>query len=539
MNLAKKTVFFIALAAVALTALYVSMPVHAITLDDQIAAIRAQIAALQNQLQQLLGLQNNPQPVWCHTFNTNLRIGESGPEIAALQTALSKEGLFTQTASNGFATFDEPLASATVAFQEKFASEILAPSNLTHGTGFVGNATRAKLNALFGCNGNITNTGDDLLINSVSGPTSLAVNQTGTWTINASDPDDARLNYWVNWGDRMPLMPGLMTPFSQTASFTHSYFTAGTYTITFRVSDTEGNVATQTATVTVGSQGNLAPTANSQSISTNQNTQAQITLTGSDPQNLPLTFMVVSNPAHGSLTGTAPNLTYTPNANFTGNDSFTFKVNNGSQDSNIATVSIMVNGSGNSNRTPVITSVSGPVSLAINQTGTWTIRASDVDSNTLTYSVMWGDEGQMRAMMASPIISSGQTATFTHSYAAAGTYTVVFHVMDSSGNTATSTLTVSVFGSSSGQNQQNSVSVMDSFFSPRTIIISAGTTVTWTNMGSMNHTVTADNASFDSGALPPGSTFSRTFNTPGTFNYYCRFHGGPGGVGMSGVVIVQ
>ncbi len=88
---------------------------------------------------------------------------------------------------------------------------------------------------------------------------------------------------------------------------------------------------------------NQVPTANAQSVTVHENSSASITLTGSDPQNLLLHYTIVSNVSHGTLSGTAPTLTYTPAANFTGNDSFTFKVNNGSLDSATATVSITVN----------------------------------------------------------------------------------------------------------------------------------------------------------------------------------------------------
>lgn len=75
---------------------------------------------------------------------------------------------------------------------------------------------------------------------------------------------------------------------------------------------------------------------------------------------------------------------------------------------------------------------------------------------------------------------------------------------------------------------QYNVAVADYSFTPRTAVINVGDTVTWTNSGSMMHTVTADNGSFDSGTLAPGQSFSHTFTTPGTYTYYCRFHGGPG-----------
>lgn len=84
------------------------------------------------------------------------------------------------------------------------------------------------------------------------------------------------------------------------------------------------------------------PVAHSQSAVLTKNTSKAITLSGFDPQNLNLTYTVVTNPGHGSLSGTAPNLTYTPATNYTGLDSFTFKANNGTSDSNIATVYIIV-----------------------------------------------------------------------------------------------------------------------------------------------------------------------------------------------------
>lgn len=66
-------------------------------------------------------------------------------------------------------------------------------------------------------------------------------------------------------------------------------------------------------------------------------------------------------------------------------------------------------------------------------------------------------------------------------------------------------------------------------FSPTSLTIKAGTTVTWTNKTSAPHTVTSDDGkSFDSGASNPiaaqSGTFSFTFKTPGTFAYHCTFH---------------
>jgi hypothetical protein len=99
---------------------------------------------------------------------------------------------------------------------------------------------------------------------------------------------------------------------------------------------------TATVTITV-SPVNDAPVAYAQSQTTNEDTAKSITLTGSDVDGDTLTFSVVASPSHGSLSGSPPALTYTPTANYYGTDSFTFKANDGTVDSNTATVSITVN----------------------------------------------------------------------------------------------------------------------------------------------------------------------------------------------------
>lgn len=75
---------------------------------------------------------------------------------------------------------------------------------------------------------------------------------------------------------------------------------------------------------------------------TQEDTATSITLTGSDKDGDPLAYIVVTQPSHGQLSGTAPELTYAPGANFHGSDSLTFKVNDGQLDSEPATVAITV-----------------------------------------------------------------------------------------------------------------------------------------------------------------------------------------------------
>jgi plastocyanin len=82
------------------------------------------------------------------------------------------------------------------------------------------------------------------------------------------------------------------------------------------------------------------------------------------------------------------------------------------------------------------------------------------------------------------------------------------------------------------------VTIVDGAFRDKEISVPVGTTVVWTSSASASHTVTADDGSFSSGTLRPGESFRFTFTSPGSFPYYCGFHGGQNGAGMSGVVTV-
>jgi len=88
---------------------------------------------------------------------------------------------------------------------------------------------------------------------------------------------------------------------------------------------------------------NNAPIAQSRSVIVNANTAVPITLVATDPDGDPLTYRV-SAPVHGALTGSAPDLIYTPATNYCGLDSFTFMASDGKTNSNVAQVQILVLG---------------------------------------------------------------------------------------------------------------------------------------------------------------------------------------------------
>jgi plastocyanin len=79
-----------------------------------------------------------------------------------------------------------------------------------------------------------------------------------------------------------------------------------------------------------------------------------------------------------------------------------------------------------------------------------------------------------------------------------------------------------------------SVTIADFSFSPGTVTVNVGDTVTWTNNGPTPHSATASDGSFDTGIFPRGQSRSHTFNAAGTFAYFCTPH-----PNMRGTVVVQ
>jgi len=104
------------------------------------------------------------------------------------------------------------------------------------------------------------------------------------------------------------------------------------------------DLANRTSVVTIADNdgANHVPVAHAQTVDALQATAKLITLSASDANNDELRYIIVTQPISGTLSGIAPNLTYTPPVGFVGNDSFTFKVNDGQVDSSTATVTIIV-----------------------------------------------------------------------------------------------------------------------------------------------------------------------------------------------------
>ena len=156
----------------------------------------------------------------------------------------------------------------------------------------------------------------------------------------------------------------------------------GEDSLTFKVNDGNADSNVSTITLIIG-QINDLPVAITQSVTTAEDTAVSITLTGTDQDGDTLTYTVVDQPSNGALSGTAPNLAYMPNTNYNGDDSFTFKVNDGTVDSEPATVSITVTAV---NDPPVAPAQS--VTTAEDTAVAITLVGTDADGDTLTYTVV-------------------------------------------------------------------------------------------------------------------------------------------------------
>ncbi|PYQ88475.1 MAG: adhesin, partial [Acidobacteria bacterium] len=156
----------------------------------------------------------------------------------------------------------------------------------------------------------------------------------------------------------------------------------GPDSFTFKANDgtVDSSAATVSLTVTAV---NDAPVANAQTVTTAEDTAKAIVLTATDVDGDPLTYAIVAGPAHGTLSGVAPTVTYTPAANYNGPDSVTFKANDGTLNSNVATVTLTVTPV---NDAPVATAQS--VTTNQDTAKAMTLTATDVDGDTLTYAVV-------------------------------------------------------------------------------------------------------------------------------------------------------
>jgi len=191
------------------------------------------------------------------------------------------------------------------------------------------------------------------------------VNQPASLQLVATDLDNDPLTYQITTRPAHGTLAGSGTNYLYAPQ--PGYL--GADTVLFQASDGKDTSKPATIHITVTDQ-NTPPIAQDFSIQTLINTPTNITLEATDPESSPLHFHVVTHPLNGKITGKGQVITYSPNTFFVGSDRFTFKADDGELDSNIATVSVVVDPG---NHPPVSTNqevfvienIATPISLAV------------------------------------------------------------------------------------------------------------------------------------------------------------------------------
>lgn len=200
----------------------------------------------------------------------------------------------------------------------------------------------------------------------------------GTFTLTATAADaDGAITKVEFFRDGVLLGEDTTPPYS----FDVSGLPIGSYNFLARATDNSSS-ATDSAPVTI-SVANFPPTAPGQDLATDEDTAIALTLTATDPNGDILTYDIVAGPSHGVLSGIAPNLTYTPHANFHGSDSFTFTAGDAALTSAAATVNLTINAV---NDRPVATDKS--VELAEDVSAAVALAGMDVETAVLNYTVV-------------------------------------------------------------------------------------------------------------------------------------------------------
>jgi cellulase/cellobiase CelA1 len=232
---------------------------------------------------------------------------------------------------------------------------------------------------------------------------------------------------------------------------------SGSDSFSFKANDGAANSNIATISITINAV-NDAPVAANQNLVTSEDSSLNITLSASDIDSGSLTFSVVSGPSHGSLSGTAPNFTYTPNANYNGNDSFTFKASDGQDDSNTATISIEVIPV---NDAPVASTQN--VTLSEDAAKAITLGATDADGDALTYVIV-------TAPLKGALTGSGANWTYTPNTNVNGPDSFAFKASDgqADSNTATVNLNIQPVNDAPVANTQN---VTTAFNTAKSIVL--------------------------------------------------------------------
>ncbi len=227
----------------------------------------------------------------------------------------------------------------------------------------------------------VTDVNDAPVITSVA-PTSVILGEEYTYTPSATDAENDSLTW------SLTQKPAGMTINVTTGAISWTPAEAGSSgTVRLVANDGNSDSVAQTFVITVSEPDNEAPVigqGETDTLTIDEDTEGSTTLTATDANGDSLSWSVSSPASNGSAAVVGGNVTYTPNANFNGNDSFTVQVSDGS-----LTDSIVVNVTVNAvNDLPVIAQGAGTtLTTAENNSTGVTLSASDVDGDSLSWSI--------------------------------------------------------------------------------------------------------------------------------------------------------
>jgi len=249
----------------------------------------------------------------------------------------------------------------------------------------------------------------------------------------ASDPNGLSMSYAASGLPAGLSINGNTGIISGAISYGAAQVNGGRYSVTATVTDQVGASASQTFTWTIAHT-NRPPTAGNESVTATADNALVFTLTATDPDNDPLTYQVVGNPSHGTVSLAGNTATYTPAAHYLGSDSFTFKANDGQADSNTATVSLMVQAAPiTANGRNVSANAAGSGSLLV---ATFTSADPLATAAQFSATIAWGD-GQTSAGTVTADTGGGFDVSGSHAYAEHGILPTQVTISDSGSSSAT------------------------------------------------------------------------------------------------------
>ncbi|MGH7858322.1 MAG: tandem-95 repeat protein, partial [Candidatus Binatia bacterium] len=252
-----------------------------------------------------------------------------------------------------------------------------------------------------------------------------------TIVLSASDVDSPNVGFTVASAPAHGTLSGDLSVTPPTLIYTPATNYFGPDSFTFTATDLIATSAPATVSITVTPL-NDPPTADPQSVGTLEDTPLAIVLTGGDVDGTQPTFAVTAGPSHGTLTGTAPNLTFIPAANYGGADSFGFEASDGQATSLRAVVSITI--------VPVNdTPVANGQSVAINEDTPVAIVLTgfDVEGTALGYSIV-------SPPSRGALTGTAPNVTYTPSADLNGPDSFTFEVNDGSASSAPATVSIAV-----------------------------------------------------------------------------------------------